>query len=184
MKKNSIFIIVILLMIAVNVQAQFKAGATVGAQVPVGSSMDGFKTGLGLNLFGKYMLKDNMAVGLNIGFLGLGTGASDGDEDDSAPKCRFMPVTGLFEYYFEGDKIKPYVGADLGLYNYKVSYTAMGYNYSASETYFGFAPVVGAMYAMNDKISLLANIKYHYVATDGDAATMIGIHVGAVYTIK
>jgi outer membrane protein W len=184
MKKISILILTILLMVVMNAQAQFKAGATVGVQVPVGTSMDGYKTGLGLNLFGKYMLKENMAVGLNLGFLGLGFESSGGDGDDSTPKSRFMPVTGLFEYYFNGDKIKPYIGADLGLYNYKVSYKAGGTSYSDSKSYFGFAPVVGAMYDLNDKISLLANLKFHYIATEGEAATMIGIHFGAIYTIK
>jgi outer membrane protein W len=184
MKKISIMTLTILLMVVMNVQAQFKVGATVGAQVPVGTSMDGFKTGLGLNLFGKYMLKENMAVGLNLGFLGLGTESSGGDGDDSSPSCRFLPVTGLFEYYFNGDKIKPYIGADMGLYNFKVSYKSSGITYSDSKSYFGFAPVVGILYELNDKISLLGNLKYHYVATEGDAASMIGIHFGAVYTIK
>jgi hypothetical protein len=184
MKKFSVLILTIFLMVVMNVQAQFKAGATVGFQVPVGTSMDGFKTGLGLNLFGKYMIKENMAAGLNIGILGLGTEASGGDGDDSAPKCRFIPVTGLFEYYFSTGKIKPFVGADLGLYNYKVSYKAMGMSFSDAKTYFGFAPVFGVMYDLNEKISLLGNLKYHYIASEGDAATMIGIHFGAVYNIK
>ena len=97
---------------------------------------------------------------------------------------RFLSVTGLFEYYFKGDKVKPYVGAGLGLYNYKISYDAMGGSYSDSKSYFGFAPVIGVMYELSEKISLLGNLKFHYVATDGDAATMIGIHFGAVYNIK
>ena len=112
MKKISILILTILVMVVMNVQAQFKAGATVGLQIPVGTSMEGYKTGFGLNLFGKYMINENMAAGLNIGFLGLGIETSGDIDDAGSPKSRFLPVTGLFEYYFKGDKVKPYVGDD------------------------------------------------------------------------
>ena len=176
MKKISCLILAMLFFIIIDVQAQFNVGATMGVQIPVGSSMEGFKTGFGINLTGKYLIKETMAVGINVGYLGLG--APETGVDEVSLKTSFIPLTALFEYYLGSEKLKPYLGADMGAYIFKTSAGASGMTISASKTYFGFAPVLGIKYDLNDLISVVGNLKYHWVATEGEHATMIGIHAG------
>ncbi len=181
MRKIQILLVVVLAFLALNVNAQINIGATIGAQLPMGSFGDGYKTGFGFNAVGKYMLKENMAVGLNLGYSAFG---SDVDGVSSS----MMPITGLFEYHFGSGALKPYVGADLGMYRfgYKMEMEIMGekISESGSEMYLGFAPTGGILYGMSDKLSLCANLKYNYVMSEGDAATFLGINVGIVYKIK
>jgi len=178
MKKISILVLTLLFLLVFDIHAQLNVGATVGAQIPVGSSMEGFKTGLGVNVTGRYLIKENMAIGVNIGYLGLGT--PDFGYDEVSVSSSFIPITGLFEYYIGSEKVKPYFGIDAGVYLFRVKASAMGVSASTTETYVGFAPVGGIMIDLSEKISFVANAKYHFVLSEGDNATMIGIHAGVV----
>lgn len=175
MKK--ILLVAAMLLIFGIAQAQINVGATIGAQIPTGNFSDGFKTGFGINAVGKYMLNENMALGLNLGYSRFGTSV----EGFSGS---MIPITGLFEYHFGTGNIKPYIGADLGLYDYMVKIKILGESSSDSKIYFGFAPTAGALYGLSDNLSLCANLKYNYVTTEGHAATWLGINVGAIYIIK
>ena len=182
MKKILLLVVVLLVMVAFNIQAQISVGATIGAQMPIGTFGDGMKTGFGFNVVGKYMLKENMAVGLNLGYQGFGVKGAD--EAGVSASSSMVPITGLFEYHFNGSKVKPYIGADLGIYRFSVKAEAMGFSATVSEMYFGFAPTAGILYELSDKISFLGNLKFNYVAASGDAATWLGINAGIVYKIK
>jgi outer membrane protein W len=183
MKKIQILALVVLSIITINANAQINVGATIGSQLPMGTFGNSAKVGFGFNAVGKYMLKENMAVGLNLGYIAFGSkieGAS----------FSMMPITGLFEYHFGSGAIKPYVGADLGIYRY--AYTIKGVSVSGytspdisdSKMYLGFAPTGGVLYGLSDKLSLCANLKYNYVMSEGDAATWLGTNAGIIYKIK
>ncbi len=162
-----------------NANAQILGGATLGLQAPIGDFADGIKMGVGINLMGKYMFKDNMAVGLNLGYNRFGIEDSDGDASVS-----MIPITGLFEYHFEGSTIKPYVGADLGLYSYGWKFKYDGQTEKDSEIHFGLAPVAGILYDINDNVTFCANIKIHNVFDDGDTASWIGINAGVIIPLN
>ncbi|NLN95687.1 MAG: porin family protein [Bacteroidales bacterium] len=177
MKRIKTLLIVILAFVSISTYAQFYVGATVGPQIPLGDLSDGGKTGFGLNLSGKYLLNDNMAVGLNLGYNSFKT-------DLKGITFSFMPITGLFEYHINLDQFTPFIGADLGLYNYGYKIKVEDYNNSDSEIYFGFAPTVGALYNINSDIALTANAKYNFVLTEDDPSSFLGINFGIVYKIK
>ena len=94
-----------------------------------------------------------------------------------------MPFTGSFTYYFAGEKLKPYAGADLGFYTFKSKVDFMGASASSSDSYFGFAPTVGFEYGLTDNIALDVNAKYNYIMSDNDATSIIGINFGIIYTL-
>jgi opacity protein-like surface antigen len=174
--KKTLLIAAMLLVFGVT-QAQIHVGATIGPQFPLGDFGDAAKAGFGLNVAGKYMLNENMAVGLNLGYTRFGTGVEDFSYS-------MIPVTGLFEYHFGTGNIKPYAGADLGLYSFGVKFKIGDESSSDSKMYFGFAPTVGALYGLSDKLSLCANLKFNCVLSEGDASTWLGLNVGAIIKIK
>ncbi len=81
---------------------------------------DGMKTGFGFDLLGKYMLNENLAVGVDVGWARFGTEDLGLEEDVEASGSGLCPITALAEYHFGTGKVKPFVGADLGLYIFKV----------------------------------------------------------------
>jgi hypothetical protein len=172
MKKVLVLIFAFLCIIVFNAQAQIDVGATIGLQIPTGSFGDGVKTGFGFNLVGKYNLNSNIALGLNLGdqFFGI--------KDDGS--FSVVPITGLFEYHFGTGKLKPYLGADLGLY----IETAKEGSFKSTKTYFGFAPVGGILYGINEKLSFCANLKFTDVLSEGESTTWFGINAGIIYKIK
>ena len=177
MKRIKTLLIVVLAFVSINTYAQFYVGATAGPQIPLGDLGDFGKIGFGLNVSGKYLLNDNMAVGLNLGYNNFGT-------DLEGFTFSFIPITGLFEYHINLDQFTPYVGADLGLYNYRYKIKVDNHNNSDSEIYFGFAPTLGALYNINSDIALTANAKYNFILTEDDPSSFLGINFGIVYKIK
>ncbi len=184
MKKLSLMFLALICFFTFNANAQILGGATLGLQAPIGDFADGAKMGVGINLVGKYMIKENMAVGLNIGYNRFGAEDFGFDEYDIDASYSMIPVTGLFEYHFAGNSIKPYVGADLGLYSFgdKVKYE--GESEKDSEIYLGLAPVAGITYDINDNVTFCANLKIHNVFSDGDTASWIGINAGVIIPLN
>jgi opacity protein-like surface antigen len=183
MKKISVLICGLFCLIVFNANAQLNIGATIGVQIPTGSMADGMKTGFGFDVMGKYMLNDNLAVGVDFGWARFGT-EDLGFEEDVSASGSFIPLTGLVEYHFGTGKVKPFLGADLGLYIFKVKATYQGISASTSESYFGFAPLGGIEYDINDNLAFTANLKYNFVLAEGDNANYLGINVGMIFRLN
>lgn len=180
MRRIKILFLVLMGFVALNTQAQFKVGLTVGPQIPMGDFGDAYNIGFGGNVVGKYMLNDNMAIGLNIGYNSFG---SDVDGVSSS----MMPITALYEYHFGENEFKPYIGADLGLYNYswkmEIDMPFVGKTkIDDSKMYFGFAPTAGVLYGLSDKFGLCGNVKYHIITTEGSSSSFLGINVGGIFS--
>ncbi len=174
---KSIFLISVMLLIFSISQAQVELGITLGAQIPTGDLSNGTKTGFGLNAVGKYFIQENIALGLNLGY-------SKFETDAEGVSFSIVPVTGLFEYYFNSQKVRPYVGADIGAYSFGAKVEYMGINESDSKIYFGFAPTGGLLCRISDQLSFCANLKYHYVTSEGGSSTWLGINAGVVIKLK
>lgn len=169
MKKVLLTAVVVLFALTAN--AQIKVGIGAGLGLPMGDFGDGFKSGFGGAVTGKYMLSENMAVGLNIGYYSFKSKASDDI------KLSMMPITGLFNYYFATEGFKPYAGADLGFYSAKVKSDIAGFSFSTSETKFGFAPVVGFEYGLGETMNLDVNAKYNMVSDANFVTINVGINM-------
>jgi hypothetical protein len=174
---RSITFIIILLFAFGFAHGQIQVGATVGAQFPTGDFGDGAKIGIGFNIVGKYMINDHIAVGLNSGY-------SRFDTQIDGLSCTMIPVTGLFEYHFGVQNLRPYIGVDAGVYNYGARIEFLGASESGSKTYFGFAPTGGILYGISDRLSFIANVKYNYVMAEVSAATWLGINAGLILRLN
>ena len=171
-KKITLVAAIILFAFGVNAQIKLNAGASL--VLPMGDFGDAFKTSFGFNVGGKYMLNDKMAVGANIGYVML-----QPETKISGVTYSMMPIVGSFTYYLGGEGFKPYAGIDLGYYIIKAS----GGGISISTSDFGFAPTVGFEYGFSDKLSLDVNAKYHYIMSDPDASSAVGIIIGIAYAL-
>lgn len=160
-----------------NAKAQISIGATLGSNFFAGEAKFGF------TLFGKYEFKEKMLAGMNIGYTSMGSSEIITPFYTESFSSSLLPITGLFEYHFGGEKIKPYVGGDLGFYSYKVSIKTNSLITSSSSTFLGLAPTAGAFYEINDKFSLCANFKYNIILSSA-IGTFAGLNFGAVYKLK
>jgi len=183
MKKISLLIVAFIGLIVFNTQAQIHLGGTIGLQIPTGDMADGMKTGFGLDLLGKYYLNDNIAIGLDVGWARFGV-EDMGFEEDIDASGAFVPLTALVEYHFGTGKVKPFIGADLGLYIFKVKASYQGVSASTSESYFGFAPVGGIEYDIKDNLAFTANLKYNYIMIEDSNGSYLGINAGVIFKLN
>lgn len=181
MKKVSIVIMGIIALIAtsqVKAQGDMKIGASLGIMLPMGDFGDAAKMGIGGMAEYKYMVAENVAIGANLGYYSFGMK----DYDDGS--YSIMPIVATGEYLFKpGEKLNPYVGANLGIYNFKTSVTLMNIDASTSVTKFGFAPVLGILYELSDQMDFNANLRYNMIFTDETSTTTLGLNLGILYKL-
>ncbi|MBI3500597.1 MAG: hypothetical protein HY063_02295 [Bacteroidetes bacterium] len=171
--------------------AQFQAGIILGPQIPVGGFSNAFHVGVGFGITGKYFLKDNMAAGINLHYNSFGGDSYRGYYyySDYHSHLGMTAFTGLFEYYFSNDKLKPYAGSDLGLYFWRYKYDYYWTNNGGNivpvsgishGTELGIAPMAGASYEVSDKFILNGNLKFNLMLTESNL-NYIGFNFGAFY---
>jgi outer membrane protein W len=138
------------------------------------------ETFLGANLALKYDLTDDMRAGLSLGWYNY----SEGDSDFKVG-ISYMPISALYEYRFLNGAFRPYAGINAGLYMTSVRVSFLGESDSDSVADFGFAPVIGADYAISDNFGINFNAKYHFILDGGDEyenTTAIAINLGVTYS--
>ncbi|MDR1729134.1 MAG: porin family protein [Prevotellaceae bacterium] len=181
--KKVIFTAILAISTAVSVNAQWKAGADLGIQIPIGTFGDAYNLGVGGTVAGEYLVTESIGAGLQLGYFSFGGKEIMGIETGS---MSVVPITATGKYYFLREGFKPYAGLDLGFY--VLSFESpdlfgLG-SITVSETKFGLAPVLGLQYEFSDNWALDGNLKYNYVTASGDALSTFGINVGIVYTIE
>ena len=191
MKKIFLFLFYLFIIGIYQTNAQIQAGVVLGPQFPVGGFNDGFNAGMGFGLTGKYLVNENMAVGANLHYNSFsGNRYIDYYNNGYRNRAGITAFTGLFEYYFSTDKLKPYAGADLGLYfwnwrtyyNYYWNNSGKGEYRSYRGTALGFAPTAGATYDVTDKFVVCANLKFNIMITDNNL-NYVGLNIAAFYKI-
>lgn len=176
-KLTKILAICALVLISFTANAQLKLGVGGGIALPMGDFGDAVKTGFGVNVGGKYMLNDNMALGLDLGYHMF---SAKEEVDGYDLKFSVIPIAPSFTYYFATEGFKPYAGVNVGFYMGKTKVEYEGVSMSTTETKLGFAPILGFEYALGEKMGLDVNAKYNYITSD-PSTTYLGINVGLVF---
>ena len=178
MNKVTLLILALFGFMTMNGQAQMSVAATVGLQVPLGDFATGRNMGLGFTIIGKYMVKDNLALGASVGFSQFSTDGVGG------VNISIMPITGLAEYHFGESSMRPYVGADLGVYTTTSSgVNGVGVNFSNSDSNFGFAPTVGLVFGKSESLTFMVNGKYNTIVGEGASSSWLGVNLGAIFQL-
>ena len=215
-----------------NVNAQIQIGATGTYAIPMGafgaaptiengSNSSGINnlvgtanSGTGGGLFAKYFINENMAIGVSFNYLSFTGQEIKMNLLNPFPFVTLPSITGSFtsmpialtyDYYFGTDKIKPFVGIELGYittnatHNFPGMYTSSGSDSSQTVKLSGFfvAPVVGCTYAVTDNIDILASLKYGIGMNKLDfdkvanspnvgipSTSYLGLNIGVAYNIK
>lgn len=166
---------------------QYWATLTLGSNTPTYNYTDA-NTGFAITATGKYVLTEQMRVGLNLGY------SWSRHKDNAKAGVSIIPISGLFNYYLRFNKFQPYGGAELGVYfiqdqifNASIVPGSFGTPVSTSSSIkvsdrlgLGTVPVVGCTYMLKGKIELDCNIKYHFVVSNPTYSSL-GFQIGASY---
>jgi len=163
--------------------ARFKLNVSTGVQLPMKSFSDGAKTGFGGEFNAKYLVNGNIGIGLGVGYytFGLKDIYEHGHPLHNSLKGNYsiIPIVGKFSYAFGPFTLKPYLGADLGLYIYGLNheYPAEwgGLKSLGSDNIFGFAPVFGFEYSISENFGLDINTKCNFFNNLCTVAVSAGI---------
>ena len=160
--KKQIFLLVVLVVLAVSVNAQSKNEKTfkigVGAMVglPMGDIADAASLAYGFDVIGEYAVAPKIGLTISAGYLDWAKKSGFGGNWSS------IPVLVGGKYYFS-DKL--YGSAQVGF---------SFYSESIYGTAFTFAPGIG--YKISEKFDLL--LKYQSAGKDGWADSSLGLRAG------
>ena len=149
--------------------SRFKLGLTPGLLIPT-EKAEGAKTYLyfGGGISGEYLVTPNFGIGLSAGFYGY---ELESEYEEYGIKVKttpsIIPVTLSGKYYFQTENIKPYTGIDVGLFTIGVKVKSEGESASVSDSFLGFAPVVGLQFQLANTVALDINAKYNLIFSKG-----------------
>ncbi|TAE73186.1 MAG: hypothetical protein EAZ85_07785, partial [Bacteroidetes bacterium] len=206
---------------------KFRIGASFNYGIPAGDFGTINKNGYGTSLTTKYQINKRWTFTQNISFLAFGRAGDDlgkfsqaiglskstadlinlfndqnpENERIKVPKVNFYMVNVGFEYNILTEKIRPYVGCDVGIYirdteNIKFdlgkfaalagqpNFSTLGaIEINGNATNFGIAPAVGCAYFFNSSFNIDLNIKANGIAVPEKKsyATVLSINLGGFY---
>jgi hypothetical protein len=153
------------------VHAQFSGGVQLAPAAPLGDFADAANFGFGIALQGRYAINSQLQTGLSLGFYNFGT-----EIDDFSFGVTSVTATAEYLLAADGD-LMPYIGLDLGSYTFR---TELG-NLTASEGYFGLAPIFGVLYPITDQLFFDGSIKYSVLFAEGESLSYLPIGIGVRY---
>lgn len=174
-------------------QSNFGIGLSGSVLLPVSGEFDGsnaelsdvVKTGFGGTIHFRYFATDDLRLSLNVGLAG-----HELEADDEAV-LEFVPITLSADYAFGTSSIRPYVGAEAGVFLTRTrdfrNPITLRRDDTDAEAYFGVAPIIGVRAPITDKLDVDLNAKYLFIFVDDNDATnqvtagIIPISIGLNY---
>jgi opacity protein-like surface antigen len=181
----AIFVVLALLVLAAPAMSQGFKGIGGGLEIamPMGDFGDAANMGFGFTAAAQYGWKPNIDLIGQIGYLSWGAKDLPAGFDGS---WSAIPIQVGAKYYFGQTANRFYAGGLAGFHMFKVKATVdLPYlgkvSSSASETKFGFAPMVGYEMKLGQKMMLDLSGRYQFVS---DNLSYIGIRAGIIYLLK
>ncbi|MBC7893557.1 MAG: outer membrane beta-barrel protein [Sphingobacteriaceae bacterium] len=154
LKRAALALVVLAVLLSTNANAQIQLGLS-GAHFSPTENGAKFSDGYwGGGVTGRYFVVPKFAVGLNGRYFA---------RSESGFTINVIPVTAQAEFFFTEGKVRPYVGAEAGLYIFKAKFELLGVSESTSESNFGLAPKAGIQFMFTEKIGLDLNAGYHLI---------------------
>jgi opacity protein-like surface antigen len=154
-------------------QAQVQLGINIGAGLPMDDDFsDFFETGFGGNFKFNYFIKDNVALGANLGYYSFDV------EGPADWNLNIIPLTFHAEYYFSKDKIKPFLGGGLGLYFKSIGDDdgLFDDNDAYDDTDFGLNLGGGLLFNVSNKLDLGVDLRFHVIEDTSFAGLNFGLY--------
>jgi len=147
--------------------AQWSVGIEYNMAFPITGYGEVFKNGFNFNAEGKYHFKKGWAAGFQMGTARF-TKFKEGSLPIKDPKLTVTPLIFTGEYEFNGDDVRPFVAAGLGLSIFSLSYYVNDPVLRTSETNVSFtmSPQIGVRFWFSK--NMMTYLKGSYVIlTDG-----------------
>jgi len=165
-------------------QAQLRVGAGLMTGMPMGDFGDSYSFGLGGGVWADYFVSDNIAVGLNIGYLNFG--GSEEVEDALEYSTSMLPIMVTGDWHFmPGETFDFYAGLGLGLNLTTTTVEVLGVEGEESETAFQIAvPRVGVHYMFSDAFGLDFNTGFNILTINEESANYVPLNLGVFYVFE
>ncbi|MBE2189626.1 MAG: hypothetical protein KGZ71_06295 [Desulfobulbaceae bacterium] len=155
-------------------------GGDVGLALPVGDFSDGAGMGFGIEGKAIFPMNPDIAIGASLGYY------SWGEKVDGFGFSN-IPITGTFMYFVSPSPTRFYVGADLSINMFTATVDLGGFfggSASATETYVGFAPLVGIVAPIGDNMNITGTLKYNLIFSSGSSTGFISLRGGIMFLLK
>ncbi len=156
-----------------NVNAQFSISPHASFGLPMSDMSDNSDYAIGGGVNGAYMFKDNVGAVLSVDYFNFHGKEVGGVELDN---FGLIPVLAGIKYCFTGEKFKPYLSFQGGMY----------FNSEDNaDDEIGLAPGAGFLYPIGDRNMMLdVAAKFNWINTENDPSMYFGLNVGLHFDIQ
>ncbi|WP_420147665.1 hypothetical protein [Spirosoma sp.] len=162
--------VIIFLFAVTSSQAQFSVGAH--GSLATGDAQ-GSETFYGGGAFAKIYLSSRFDVGVGVKAFGESRSFNAGGQNLEL-SAGIIPVTGMIDYYFTDGFLRPYIGAEAGVYStaYRVKFNGQETS-KVTTTNAGVAPKVGLVLALGN-LGIFAEGAYNFMFGNNDGSANVG----------
>ncbi|GAB4020546.1 hypothetical protein [Spirosoma koreense] len=152
------------------VRAQFSVGAHGSL---ASSDVEGSNTLYGGGLFAKIYLSSQFDVGIGVKAFGE-TRSFSAVGQTLEYSAGIIPVTGMIDYYFTDGVLRPYIGAEAGVYStaYRIKFNSQETS-KVTSTNVGVAPKVGLVLALGN-LGIFAEGAYNLMFGNKNGSATVG----------
>lgn len=177
-----IFAIFTLVLVSSNeVEANnISVGGDIGLALPVGDFSDAAGLGFGIDAKAIFPLNPDIAIGASLGYY---TWAEKVDGFGYSN----IPITGTFMYFLSPGPTRFYIGGDLSINMLTATVDLGGFfggSVSSTDTYLGFAPVVGVVAPIGDNLNITGTAKYNIIFSSGSSLSFISLRAGVMFVLQ
>lgn len=148
------------------------------------------EAGLGATLQARYLVAKRVNLGLTVGYLYFDakphfSSTATGDDGMADAHTVIIPATAGVDFQLLTGKVRPWLGVDVGFYNYRYIETkekrrGIEREATINETKPAIAPGAGLAVRLNDGADVALAARYNYIMTEHEATTFLTCSVGLV----
>jgi len=166
---------------SVNKSPKLKLGSNLGLVYPTEQGYgDKIHLYFGGGISGEFIPTPHIGFGLSAGYYAYQLELSEFGVKTKTT-ASLIPIALTSKFYIMTKNVQPYIGVDAGLYIVGLKMKVEGVKASASESFFGLAPVTGIQIKLSNALALDVNAKCNLIFIEGEIGYNIGFNTGIVF---
>jgi outer membrane protein W len=152
-----------------------------GIQIPIGDFSNTAALGLGVNATLEYLFSQKKGIDWSLTVMtGYNHFAANKDlpegEDYSYGD---IPILAGLRFYIGKSDFRPYIGGEMGLHLLTITHN----DAEISDSYFGYAPIVGLKSNFTRSLELDINLKLNSISSEGSSLSYVGFNFGLQFAL-
>jgi hypothetical protein len=164
-----------------SIYSQLRLSVQPGLQIPIGDFSNSAALGIGVSSTLEYLISQKKGVDWSLtGMIGYNYFSANKDlpegEDYSYGD---IPILVGLRFYLSKSDFRAYLGGELGIHLLTIAHN----DDEISDSYFGYAPIVGFKSYLTRSLDFDINVKLNSISSEGSSLSYVGFNFGVQFAL-